>query len=177
MLPTDPGSTICGSELRRTEQHCTPISRQHGFQRVCLGPGSAPGGSPDRSPGTSSAPLINIKKIDSGNLANGGYTISIVLSNTHSSPMHRTGFHPLLEPHFSYFTYAPPLSGCIRSGMEIRRYVQAPSYIDAGLYCAPFASNANLTEPISSSTTIRTSLHRWTSRRCQLSGLCSSSES
>jgi hypothetical protein len=121
--------------------------QQHGFQRVSLGPGSANDGSPDRY-GTSNSPLINIQNIDPGNLANGGYTINIIIDSPALSPS-VSGFGFLTYPagHYSYFTYSPPgvPTTTPTSGSEIRRIAQEPSYIESGQYCAPFASNSNWT--------------------------------
>jgi len=138
--PNDPSSTYLQDQNYGGPNNTVSDLQQHGFQRVCLGPGPAPGGSPDRSPGYSSAPLINIQNIDSGNLAGGGYAINIIMNDLHPPAFISSSSGAAL---LSYFTYAPPPGTTPTTGMEIRRFVQEYPYIESGQFCAPFASNLN----------------------------------
>ncbi len=139
--PSAPDSTIVQDSNYGGSSNTVNDLSQHGFQRICLGPGNEPE-SPDQAPGFSSAPLINIKSIDPANLNGGGFTINLVFNNT--SPPTTYGFTTtgLFNPPLpvSYFTYSPPGSGAT-GGMEIRRFVQEPSQIESGKYCSPFSSN------------------------------------
>jgi hypothetical protein len=141
--PNAPDSTLNADSNYGGSSNTINDLTQHGFQRVCLGPGNESGENPDQAPGYSSAPLINIKSIDPGNLSGGGFTINIVLDNT-NPPAYgftTTGPGQLTPLPVSYFSYSPPASGPT-GGMEIRRFVQEYSYIESGKYCSPFASGA-----------------------------------
>jgi hypothetical protein len=141
--PTDPNSTLLQDQGYGGPNNTVSDLQQHGFQRVCLGPGSASGGNPDRSPGYSSAPLINIKSIDPGNLNSGDYRIDIIM-NSATPPAFP--FSANAGALVSFFAYTPPLPATIpTAGMEIRRFAQAYVYIDGGQFCAPFATNHNWT--------------------------------
>jgi hypothetical protein len=151
--PTDPASTLAADQGYGGPNNTVLDLQQHGFQRVTLGPGTASG--PDTSPGYSSAPLVNVKSIDPVNYLTGGapltvsYAIDIAMNGTASTPPLNTfGFSTSAGALFSFFTYRPPYTPPAAppppsSGNEIRRFVQAYSYIDNGQKCAPFATNAN----------------------------------
>jgi hypothetical protein len=134
--PNDPNSAYLADQGYGGPNNTVLDLQQHGFQRVTLGPGNTPGSSPDRSPGYSSAPLINVKSIDLASYLTGGYVIDIKMNSGDTG----FGFSASAGTLHSFFLYTPP-GGSPITGNEIRRFVQAPVYIDNGLLCAPFSSN------------------------------------
>lgn len=106
---------------------------QNGFHRVCRGPGYVVTPlSPDTYPGTATAPLVDIDRIDSGNAGN-AYTVRINFADP-SPPSFDFTTSPV-----SYFQYTPPGGPSPTKGWEIRRFVQADATL--GSVCRTFASN------------------------------------
>jgi hypothetical protein len=110
-----------------------------GFFRVCRGPGSLSALGADTTPGTASAPLVDISVMDPGSIGN-NFTVNIYFNQ--SAP---AGFGLSSTANVSFFVYYPPSTSTATNAMEIRRYAQADPSL--GNVCKTFAPDSTYPFP------------------------------
>jgi hypothetical protein len=106
-----------------------------GFLRVCRGPGSVSGLGVDSTPGTASAPLIDISVIDPDSVGN-NYAVNVYFNQSAPADFGLTDTQDV-----SFFAYYPPSAADPTQGIEIRRFVQADTSL--GNFCKTFAPDSD----------------------------------